>query len=158
MEMNARSTQVVHSGKYLMKISAICTHVKMRNVCWRTNGPFQWMHTIPSMPKFHNTTETVIISVTKLNCLKNSLNNVINEQKWIQALYGKVKLPVSKYLKIVHTWQTCMWKGRGAWERKKLASRVWTCSIGNGRAQWVRRSWISRTRWKWTRWQRTSTA
>jgi len=59
MEMIARTTHVVQSGRYLINTSAIRALIIMRYACWRRRGPFQWMEIIPTTPKFHINSTTV---------------------------------------------------------------------------------------------------
>jgi hypothetical protein len=73
MEMNANKTHVVHSGRYLMNMSAIWTHENMRKTCCSINGPFQCMANMPTIPKFQRKSTIVNRSMTRLNSLKTSL-------------------------------------------------------------------------------------
>merc|ERR1719259_86447 len=55
-----------------MKISAIRADMKMRYICWRRRGPFQWTTIIPITPKFHMQRVKVIQSMGKLYDLMTS--------------------------------------------------------------------------------------
>lgn len=53
IEMTPRTTQVVHSGRYLMKTNAISAATKIKYACCKRRGPFQWIQIIPTVAKFH---------------------------------------------------------------------------------------------------------
>lgn len=60
IDMTAKTTHVVHSGKYFMKTNAIRAATKMRYACCKRRGPFQCIQIIPMTPKFHIARHKVI--------------------------------------------------------------------------------------------------
>lgn len=59
MDITPNTVHVVHSGKYLMKTRAINAATKIKYICCKRNGAFQWMAIIPTTPKFHKITDNV---------------------------------------------------------------------------------------------------
>ena len=75
IDITARTTHVVTSGKYLMKTKAIRAAINIRYICCNRIGPSECTDIIPTIPKFHKITTKEIKSRGMLNATNISLFN-----------------------------------------------------------------------------------
>lgn len=73
MLITPSTTHAVHSGKYLIKTSAIRAEIKIRYACCNCKGPCQCIHIIPTTPKFHKTKPNVNKSIGMLYAFNTCL-------------------------------------------------------------------------------------